>query len=64
VKLTGGGFPTFHAAHAAGSKALEELLEKILKEQTSAARRFPNRPCRSAAAQQISYLIQRFAQFE
>jgi hypothetical protein len=23
-----------------------------------------NRPCRSAAAQQISYLIQRFAQFE
>jgi hypothetical protein len=39
VKLTGGGFPTFHAAHAAGSQALEELWVKILKEQASAAPR-------------------------
>ena len=39
VKLTGGGFTTFHAAHAAGSRVLEELLEKILKERASAARR-------------------------
>jgi hypothetical protein len=32
VKLTEGGFTSFHAAHAAGSKVLEELVETILKE--------------------------------
>jgi hypothetical protein len=37
VKLTEGGFPSFHAAHAAGSKALEELIENILKEEDSIA---------------------------
>ena len=33
VKLTEGGFPSFHAAHAAGSKTLEELVESILEEE-------------------------------
>jgi hypothetical protein len=37
VKLTEGGFTSFHAAHAAGSKVLEELVENILKEEESAA---------------------------
>jgi hypothetical protein len=37
VKLTEGGFTSFHAAHAAGSKALEELVENILKEEDSIA---------------------------
>jgi hypothetical protein len=37
VKLTEGGFSSFHAAHAAGSKALEELVENILKEEKSMA---------------------------
>jgi hypothetical protein len=33
VKLTAGGFASFHAAHAAGSTALEELVENIQKEE-------------------------------
>jgi hypothetical protein len=37
VKLTGGGFTSFHAAHAAGSKYLEELVEGILREEKSMA---------------------------
>ena len=37
VKLTEGGFTSFHAAHAAGSKVLEELVKNILKEEESAA---------------------------
>ena len=37
VKLTEGGFTSFHAAHAAGSKVLEELVENILKEEESMA---------------------------
>ena len=37
VKLTEGGFTSFHAAHAAGSKALEELVENILKENENTA---------------------------
>jgi len=32
VKLTEGGFTSFHATHAAGSKVLEALVEPILKE--------------------------------
>jgi len=33
VRLTEGGFTSFHAAHAAGSKALQELVESILEEE-------------------------------
>src|SRR5258706_16389165 len=37
VKLTEGGFSSFHAAHAAGSKALEELVENILNKDENTA---------------------------
>jgi hypothetical protein len=37
VKLTEGGFTSFHAARAAGSKALEDLVERIVKEEKSMA---------------------------
>jgi hypothetical protein len=37
VKLTEGGFSSFHAAHAAGSKALEELVEIILNKDENRA---------------------------
>ena len=37
VKLTEGGFSSFHAAHAAGSKVLEELVENILQEDENTA---------------------------
>src|SRR5258706_6397399 len=45
VKLTEGGFSSFHAAHAAGSKALEELVENILNkdENTAGAGQHPPR---------------------
>jgi hypothetical protein len=33
VRLSEGGFRSFHAAHAAGTKALTELLEQIQKEE-------------------------------
>ena len=33
VRLTEGSFTSFHAAHAAGSKALEELVQSILEEE-------------------------------
>jgi len=33
VKLTEGGFRSHHAARAAGSKVLEELVENILREE-------------------------------
>jgi hypothetical protein len=33
VKLTEGGFTSFHAAYAAGSKALEELVQSIIEEE-------------------------------
>jgi hypothetical protein len=33
VKLTKGGFRSHHAARAAGSKVLEELVENILREE-------------------------------
>jgi hypothetical protein len=36
VKLTGGGFHSHHAARAAGSKVLEELVENILREEKNA----------------------------
>ena len=39
VKLTEGGFVSFHAAHAAGSKVLRELVQNILKEEEGMARR-------------------------
>ena len=32
VRLSEGGFSSFHAAYAAGTKALAELLEQIQKE--------------------------------
>ena len=35
VKLTAGGYGSFQAAHAAGSMALEELVENIQKEEES-----------------------------
>jgi hypothetical protein len=38
VKLTEGGITSFHAAHAASWKVLEELVENILKEDKSTAR--------------------------
>jgi hypothetical protein len=37
VKLTEGGFTSFHAAYAASSKVLEELVANILKEEESMA---------------------------
>ena len=33
VKLTEGGFGSYHAAHTAGKKALAELLEQIQQEE-------------------------------
>jgi hypothetical protein len=35
VKLTTGDYPSFHAAHVAGSTALEELVQNIQKEEES-----------------------------
>jgi hypothetical protein len=46
VKLTAGGFSSFHAAHAAGSKVLEELVENILQEDENTAELVEHRPCR------------------
>jgi hypothetical protein len=37
VTLTEDSFTSFHAAHAAGSKTLEELVESIRKEEKSMA---------------------------
>jgi hypothetical protein len=36
VKLSEGGFGSYHAAHAAGTKALADLLEQIQKEEEKA----------------------------
>jgi len=36
VRLSEGGFASYHAAHAAGTKALAELLEQISKEEEKA----------------------------
>jgi hypothetical protein len=33
IKLSEGGFGSYHAAHTAGKKALAELLEQIQKEE-------------------------------
>jgi hypothetical protein len=35
VKLTAGGYSSFHTAHAAGCTALEELVQNIQKEEES-----------------------------
>jgi hypothetical protein len=37
MKLTEGGFSSFHAALAAGSKVLEELVENIRQEDENRA---------------------------
>ncbi len=37
LRVTEGGFSSFHAAHAAGSKALEELVEITLNKDENTA---------------------------
>jgi hypothetical protein len=41
VKLTAGGFRSYHAARAAGSKVLEELVENIRREERDMIDRTP-----------------------
>ena len=57
-----GGFSSFHAAHAAGSKALEELVENILNkdENTAGAGLAPPLP---QSTQRISQFVQHIAHF-
>ena len=63
VKLTEGGFTSFHAAHAAGSKVLEELVENILKEDENKTRWVGLAPPLQQNSQRISQVVQHIAQF-